>query len=85
MLRTLVNGAPAATVSRTTLRAADEEEERLRKHAKASSGAARAFGVAAVLAVLSVTGFYVWGQWTARRARLVCWRRKRARTSNSGQ
>jgi cellulose synthase operon protein C len=68
--RTPVNGAPAATVSRTTLRATEEDEERLRKHARASSGAARAFVVALVVAVLSVTGFYVWGQWSARRANI---------------
>jgi tetratricopeptide (TPR) repeat protein len=70
MARMPINGAPAATVSRTTLRATEEEEERLRKHAKASSGAARAFGVAAVLAIATVIGFYVWGQWTARRANI---------------
>ena len=65
-----VNGAPASTVSRTSLRAAEEEEERLRRHARASSGAARAFVVAAVLAIATVSGFYVWGQWTARRANI---------------
>ncbi len=70
MSRTPVNGAPAATVSRTSLRAAEEEEERLRKHARASSGGLRAFVLAAVVAVLGVTAFYVWGQWNARRANI---------------
>jgi cellulose synthase operon protein C len=66
--RTPVNGARA--MSKTTLRATEEEEERLRKHAKASSGMARAFFIALVACVLAVTGFYVWGQWTARRANI---------------
>jgi cellulose synthase operon protein C len=69
-LRTPALGAPAATVSRTTLRAAEEEEERQRKHARASSGAARAFLIALVLGVVSVGGLYVWGQWNARRANI---------------
>jgi len=68
--RTPVHGAPAATVSRTTLRAAEDEDERLRKHARASSGAARIFLATLVLAVLSVGGLYVWGQWNARRANI---------------
>ena len=65
--RTPVNGAPAATVSRTTLRAHEDEEDRARKHARASSGAARAFLVALVLGVVAVGGLYVWGQWNATR------------------
>ncbi|HMK72606.1 MAG TPA: tetratricopeptide repeat protein, partial [Myxococcaceae bacterium] len=48
--RTPVHGAPAATVSRTTLRAAETEDERHRRHARASSGAARLFLVLLVLA-----------------------------------
>jgi cellulose synthase operon protein C len=68
--RTPVYGAPAATLSRTSLRAAEEEEERLRKHAKASSGAARAFVLALVVAVVGVGAFYGWGQWNARRANI---------------
>jgi len=68
--RTPVHGAPAATVSRTALRAADDDDERLRRHARASSGAARFFLVALVLAVVSVGGLYVWGQWNARRANI---------------
>jgi cellulose synthase operon protein C len=70
LARTPVNGAPAATVSRTTLRAAEDEDERLRRHAKASSGAARAFFVALAVAAATVAGLYVWGQWNARRANI---------------
>jgi len=66
--RTPVDGARA--MSRTTLRATEEEEERLRKHAKASSGMMRAFFIALAACVLAVTGFYVWGQWTARRTNI---------------
>jgi tetratricopeptide (TPR) repeat protein len=70
LTRTPVNGAPAATYSRTSMRAAQEDEERLAKLARSSSGAARAFFVAVALAIAVVAGFYVWGQWTARRANI---------------
>ncbi|MGO9832513.1 MAG: tetratricopeptide repeat protein, partial [Myxococcaceae bacterium] len=68
--RTPAYGAPGATVSRTTLRATEEEDERLRKHAKASSGAAKAFFLLLLVGVVTVVGLYVWGQWTARRANI---------------
>jgi tetratricopeptide (TPR) repeat protein len=68
--RLTVNGAPAATVSRTTARAIEDEDERLRKHARASSGAAKAFVLALVVGVVAVVGLYVWGQWNARRSNM---------------